>query len=130
MSLLCQTMQYCCVMNVCDTCPALGDLHFSLTVSLYASSGHFPGFVNSIAFFPRWTIINFQNILSDSFIQFQKVLISFSHYFIFNIARLIIIIYLGLTIIKLFMSQILTVLSPVGEKVNFSIPWDLNKKGI
>ena len=51
MSILRQTMQYCCAMNACDTCPALGSLHFDLTVSLYASSGHFPGFVNSISFF-------------------------------------------------------------------------------
>ena len=48
-SILCQTMQFCCLMNACDTCPALRDLHFNLTVSLYANSGHFPGFVNSIS---------------------------------------------------------------------------------
>ena len=47
--ILCQTMQYCCLVNACDTCPALRDLHFNLTVSLYANSGHFPGFVNSIS---------------------------------------------------------------------------------
>ena len=29
MSTLCQTMQYCCVMNACDTCPVLGDLHLT-----------------------------------------------------------------------------------------------------
>ena len=49
-------MQYCCVMNACDTCHALRDLHFNLTISLYASSGHFPCFVNFISFSLRWTI--------------------------------------------------------------------------
>ena len=48
--------------------------------------------------------------------------------FIFNIARLAIRIYLGSTIIRLFISQILTVLSPLGEKFNFSVRWDLNQK--
>ena len=54
------------------------------------------------------------------------VLISFIHYFIFNIARLVIAVHLGSTIIRFFISQILTVLSPLEEKFNFSIPWDLN----
>ena len=51
----------------------------------------------------------------DSFIRCKKVLISFSHYFIFNIARLVVIpIYLESTIIRLLISQICTVLSPLG----------------
>ena len=44
-------------------------------------------------------------------------------YSLFHIQyRVVIAIYLGSTIIKLPISQILTVLSPLGEKFNFSVP--------
>ena len=43
--------------HACDTCLPQEISTFNLIASLYASSGHFPGFENSISISLRWTII-------------------------------------------------------------------------
>ena len=53
--------------HACGTWPNLGDLHFDLTASQKASSGHFPGFVNSISVSLRWTIDNLKS--KESFVN-------------------------------------------------------------
>ena len=58
----------------------------------------------------------------------QKVSICFSHYLIFNTARKGVSVYLTSTIIRLFISQILTVLGSLGEKNLFLNPKQFEDK--
>ena len=52
----------------------------------------------------------------------------FSHYFIFNIARLVIPIYLGSTIIRLFISKNIDSPQSLGRKVKFFSPLGFDPK--